>query len=321
MLFGIVFPNITVTAPNCTDLLQRVTENDTLEALNPVKRTGKEYCIMRKLNIAVCDDEEYYRSEIRTLLTAYKNETGYDLTVSEWESAALLTEAATSGAEDYDLLFLDVEMPGLSGIDAAAKLRSIGRDTIICFVTAHKGYAYDAYGVDAVGYIAKPITYTDIKKIIETAEMYLSYRRNRAAAEKRYLEIISGRANIIIDLDKVVYIEKRRNQCVFHCTDGEQICYDSLRHIYSRLDHGQFLYIHQGYIANFPHVKEVLRDHVCFGSGMEAPLSRRYYETIRQRYMDKVNRIMAEAGMNDPFHKPPSPTASDESEHNHHDAE
>lgn len=275
---------------------------------------------MRKLNIAVCDDEEYYRNELKILLTAYKNETGYKLAVSEWESAASMLEATGSGGEDYDLIFLDVEMPDLSGIDAATRLRCIGKDTVICFVTAHKGYAYDAYGVDAIGYIAKPITYTDIKKIIEKTEMHLSYRHNRAAAEKRYLEITSGRTGIIMDLNKVVYIEKRRNQCVFHCTDGEHICYDSLRNIYSRLDHEQFLYIHQGYVANFPHIKEVLRDHVCFGSGMEAPLSRRYYETVHQRYMDKVNRIMVEARMRNLFHNPSAPTASDQSKHNYHDA-
>ena len=51
--------------------------------------------------------------------------------------------------------------------------------------------------------------------------------------------------------------------------------------------------IHQGFIANYNHVKEVLNDRVCFGSGMEAPLSRRYYDAIHGRYTDKLNRILA----------------------------
>ena len=120
------------------------------------------------------------------------------------------------------------------------------------------------------------------------------YHKKAEEAEKRYLEITFERRSVIIDLEKVVYVEKRRNQCVFHCTDGEQICYDTLKNIYKRLDHDVFMQIHQGFIANYNHVKEVLNDRVCFGSGMEAPLSRRYYEAIHSRYMDKINRLLAE---------------------------
>ena len=287
-------PNSMVMVPNSICLLQRVSKNDTIKAIK-VSKTREGIYAMKELTIAVCDDEEFYRDEIKTLLAAYENETGYQFTVREWESALSMVDEMSSDSKKYDLAFLDIEMPDLSGIDAAARLRSIGSDTVICFVTAHKGYAYDAYGVDAVGYIAKPIKYTDMKKIMETAEMYIAYKCDRASAEKRYLDIVSSRSNIIIDLNKVVYIEKRRNQCVFHCTDSEQICYDSLRNIYSRLDHEQFLYTHQGYIANFPYIKEVLRDHVCFGSGMEAPLSRRHYESIKRRHIDKLNRIIMEA--------------------------
>nr|WP_294495569.1 LytTR family DNA-binding domain-containing protein [uncultured Mediterraneibacter sp.] len=79
---------------------------------------------------------------------------------------------------------------------------------------------------------------------------------------------------------------------MFHLTDGEQICYDTLKNIYKQLDHDIFMQIHQGFIANYNHVKEVLNDRVCFGSGMEAPLSRRYYDAIYGRYMDKLNRIL-----------------------------
>ena len=246
------------------------------------------------MNAAVCDDEEFYRNEVVNLLSAYANEAGYEIDVDAWENGSSMVEAMRDTGKDYDIMFLDIEMPGLSGMDVASELCRIGQSTSVCFVTAHNCYAYDAFRVDAIAYITKPIKYADIKKVMEKAEMYVHYRQNKKEAEQRYLDIVCDRENVVIDLDKVVYIEKRRNQCVFRCTDREQICYDSLRNIYKKLNPDIFLYIHQGYIASFPHIKEVRPDRVCFGSGMQAPLSRRHYASLRKRHLDKVNTLIME---------------------------
>ena len=253
---------------------------------------------MPNIRVAVCDDEEFYREELSNLIVIYGNETGHPLSPDIWDSASALLDAVKSGEKEYDMIFLDIEMPELSGMEAAEELRKMEKHVTLCFVTSHINYAYNAYLIDADGYVHKPIQYLDVKRLMEKAEMQLCYRISVEQAEKRYLEIKSGRRNAIVDLNKVVYIEKRRNQCIFHCTDGEQICYDTLKNIYKRLDQERFVYIHQGFIANYTHIKEVQNDRVCFGSGMEAPLSRRYYPRIHGWYTDKLNRIIAE-------HRPP----------------
>ncbi len=249
---------------------------------------------MPEMKIAVCDDEEFYRNELEKMITVYGNETSRKFTLDAWESGAALLDAVKRGDKDYDVIFLDIEMPELSGMEAAGELRSMGKNMALCFVTSFNDYALNAYQIDAIGYVIKPIQYLDLKKMMEKAEMQYWYRKKTEEAEKRYLEVMCDRRSVIIDLEKVVYIEKRRNQCVFHCTNGEQICYDTLKNISKRLDHDIFMQIHQGYIANYNYVKEVLNDRVCFGSGMEAPLSRRYYNAIHGRYIDKLNRLFAE---------------------------
>lgn len=248
---------------------------------------------MPKMKIAVCDDEEFYRDELTKMITVYGNEAGRELTMDTWASATDLLDAVKCGNKDYDIIFLDIEMPELSGMEAAEELRRMGKNMALCFVTSFNEYALNAYQIDAIGYVIKPIQYLDLKKMMEKAEMQYWYRKKTGEAQKRYLEVMCERRSVIIDLEKVVYIEKRRNQCVFHLTDGEQICYDTLKNIYKQLDHDIFIQIHQGFIANYNHVKEVLNDRVCFGSGMEAPLSRRYYDAVHSRYMDKLNRIFA----------------------------
>ena len=164
----------------------------------------------------------------------------------------------------------------------------------ICFVTSHGAYALNSYQVDAVGYIMKPIKYTEVKRAIDRAKISINYRRDAQKAKKRYLDIKTSRNNVTIDLEKVVYIEKRRNQCVFHLEDGEYICYETLSKIYERLDHDSFIYTHQGFIASFHHIKEVKRNAVCFGCGVEIPISRKYYEPVKAMHMDKIYRLKDE---------------------------
>lgn len=249
---------------------------------------------MNPIRIAICDDEEFYRNELEKLVNVYGNEAEAELTIEVYSEATALVETIESGKKTYEILFLDVDMPGMSGIDAAKAVRKVDEDVLICFVTSHERYALDAYGVDAVGYVVKPMKYTDVKRVAEKAKIQIYYRVNKEKAEHRYLEVVSARDKVLIDLEKVVYIEKRRNQCVFHLTDGEQVCYDTLSKVYKQLDPSTFFYTHQGYIANFHHIKEVKKEAVCFGAGKEIPLSRKYYEQVRKHHMDKLYRALDE---------------------------
>lgn len=249
---------------------------------------------MGTIRIAICDDEEFYRKELEKLIQVYGNEAEADLLIEIYAEAQTLTEEIMKKNKMYDIIFFDVDMPEMSGIEAAKEIRKVDQQVLLCFVTSYEKYALDAYGVDAVGYVIKPMKYTDVKRIVEKAKILIYYRMDQEKANQRYLEVVSARDKVLLDLEKVVYIEKRRNQCVFHMTDGEQVCYDTLANVYKQLDPETFQYTHQGYIANFHYIKEVRRDAVCFGSGMEIPISRKYYEPVRKRHMDKIYRIRDE---------------------------
>ena len=83
-------------------------------------------------------------------------------------------------------------------------------------MTSYDAFAIQAFRLDALDYVMKPIKYTQVKHIIEKAKIQIDYRKNAQKAEKRYLKIKSGYEDVLIDLQNVIYIEKRRNQCVFH---------------------------------------------------------------------------------------------------------
>lgn len=244
--------------------------------------------------IAVCDDEQIYIQDIKDYLKAYESETQNKVIVTEYQNPEKLYQDFYDKKLDVDMMFLDVDMPEMSGVDLAVKVREIDKNMPICFITAHEEYAVAAYRVDAVSYITKPIKYREFKKLVDKSIIQLLYLKDAKAAEERYLSITCKRDKAIVDLYKVLYIEKRRNQCMFHLEDGEIICYESLMNIYKRLDHQQFYMVHQGYIVNFNAIKEVKQTVICLGENREIPVSRKYQPKMKELHMDKIMRIRNE---------------------------
>lgn len=242
---------------------------------------------MMQYRIAICDDEAYYREELERFILTYANERKVDLVYDLYEDGQKLGDAVRGG-KVYDMVFLDVEMPGVNGLATATMLRGYMDYLIICFVTSHEGYALNAYEINAEGYIVKPVDYAKLKENIDKSRILIDYHNNKEEARKRYMEIEVGRGTETIDIKKIVYLEKRRNQCIIHLREREITCYQTLASVYQRLNQNDFLYTHQGYIVNLDCIKEVKSDCVCLGQSVDVPLSRGKAKEVKQRHHDRV---------------------------------
>ena len=249
---------------------------------------------MKAVRVAICDDEVYFLEELEKLVSVYANEEECELEINIYAEAEKLVEDIVSKGEDYQLLFLDVEMPGMSGMEAAKELRKAGYRDVLCFVTSFDGYALDAFSVESIGYIKKPAKYVDVKRIISKALIQIYYNRDVEEAKKRYLKVCTQKEDMMLDTRQILYVEKRRNQCVIHLEEGEVVCYEALKSLYLRLNQQQFCYCHQGYVVNFDKIKEVKQESICFGQGREVPMSRRYQKELRTRHMNEIYRLRRE---------------------------
>ena len=247
---------------------------------------------MRHFEVKICDDEKFYLEELGTLVCSLGKELDYDIGVSTYLDVEELLQDIIDKKEECHILFLDVEMPKMTGVDAATKLRRAGYDGVICFVTSFDRYALDAYHVDALGYICKPAKYDELRRLVNRASVEVFYKIDEEAAKKRFIEVSSHGRNYIVDLKQVLYIEKRKNQAIIHMEEGEITCYESLKDLHGRLNQEQFVYTHQGFIANFEKIKEVCDDSVMFGEGCEIPVSRKYQKDLRKRHMDMVRAAL-----------------------------
>ncbi|MBQ7925823.1 MAG: response regulator transcription factor [Lachnospiraceae bacterium] len=246
---------------------------------------------MKNISVAICDDEEFFRDSLYSLVTACMNENKYTFSIERYTDGEMLLEDVASGDKEYDLFFLDIDMPKMSGMDVAKRLRQKGANGIICFVTSHDRYALDAYKVEALGYVIKPAQYVDVKKLVEKAVIQIFHQYDIKEAEKRFLEINTQKGKTLVDMQNILYIEKRRNQSVIHLEAGEVVCYESLKSLYDRLNQSVFCYAHQGYVVNFDKIKEVLPTFIALGEGREVPVSRKYQKELSERHMNMIYQL------------------------------
>jgi two-component system, LytTR family, response regulator LytT len=199
------------------------------------------------VKVLLVDDEAPARSELRHLLGAHPQVE----VVGEATSAA----EALGLAGECDALFLDVEMPGASGIDAARLVRGRTEPPAIVFVTAHAAYAVDAFAVEAFDYLLKPIDPERLARVVER----LLARAAPEARTARKIPVVAGSRTELIDQDEVQFIQAEGDYSRVHVHDRSYLATASLRELEEALPGDRFMRIHRSTIVNLAKVAAVRR--------------------------------------------------------------
>ncbi|HJD77173.1 MAG TPA: LytTR family DNA-binding domain-containing protein [Bacteroides reticulotermitis] len=195
----------------------------------------------------VVDDEPIARRGIKKLVSKISS---LEL-VGSFESA----ETAADYMKDnpVDLIFLDIRMPGISGIEFA---RKIPETTLIIFTTAFAEFAIDSYEVDAIDYLVKPIKPERFSKAVEKAiyyhEMLLSEERNTNVeqVENSFMFIKSDRRFFKVNFDDILFIEGLKDYVIIQSESQRLITHMNLKTIHEQLPQSQFIRINRSYIVN-----------------------------------------------------------------------
>lgn len=245
---------------------------------------------MYQYTAAIVDDEPVIRSQIRDFFTAYESERGNRIILSEFVTGEELLEAYRGKQHPFQILIIDVELSGISGVEAAMQIRRMDRDVCMLFLTAYDAYAIDAFEADALGYLMKPVSYTRLKGLISKAIIQIDYVTELHQAARRYLTVTCKYQPVHVEISKIVYVEKRHNLCILHCQEAEYTCYETLHQLYQTLRQHGFCYSHQGYIVNFRRVQSVGKTELFLDNHAMVPLSRRYYKEMHQRMLERIKR-------------------------------
>ncbi|MDP2183627.1 MAG: LytTR family DNA-binding domain-containing protein [Actinomycetota bacterium] len=230
------------------------------------------------LKALVVDDEAPARSELRFLL----EEVGGVEVVGEASNTAEALQLIK--AIPYDVVFLDIDMPGLSGVELAESLSEIEKQPAIVFVTAHSEHAVKAFEVSATDYLVKPVEAARLRQAIERLE---PTRHQQARIERVPVE--KAGKKLLLQVEEIYYIMAKDDYSYLH-TDGERyLSTISLANLENKLEATGFFRVHRRYLVNLSRVKEVVPMYggtllLTLGDtdGTQVPVSRRRVPSLKR---------------------------------------
>ena len=230
------------------------------------------------LTCAIIDDEPLAAG----LLKSYAEKTPFLQLTGTYGSAI---EAMRQLRETpVQLLFLDIQMPELSGIEFA---KILPRDTKVVFTTAFQQYAIEGYKVSALDYLLKPISYEDFLRTVNKAvEWFTIAQRQQACAEDRFMFVKSDYKLIRIALDDILYIEGLKDYVRIYMANGDKIMsLMNMKRLEDYLPRPEFLRTHRSFIVHMPKATQIERLRIVFGD-QYIPISDSYKDEVQQ-YFDQ----------------------------------
>lgn len=241
------------------------------------------------LEIAICDDDNFENVLISTYMRNYqKAHTDLDINITTFYSSSNLWDAIESG-KDYDIYLLDILMPDISGLDLGKKLRDSSRKGVIIYLTGSKEYALDAFAVFALQYLVKPIVYDTFCSAIDLALESL-----QPVVSNSFPVNTSG-GTFKVRYASITYIECIRHILQFHLKDDDTVTSRNIRVPFESavapiLEDSRFIRIHQSYIVNMTHVKQLTPSSFILDDLTELPISKNKYSEIKSIYLDHIQQ-------------------------------
>lgn len=227
------------------------------------------------VRVAVVDDEKIERETLNTYLSRFSSETGARINVDQFSSGdALLTEYRLI----YDIILFDIDMPGTNGIDTARQVRKLDENVTILFITNIAQYAINAFEVEAVDYILKPIEYFDFALKFQRAVKRAARRGGRELA----LDTTEGVRNV--SAANIVYVEAFDHYLTYHLRDSVSFeVRGSMRDHEALLRPYGFVRIHKSYLVNLACV-DTIRTSEVLAHGFVIPIGRQHKKNLMGEY-------------------------------------
>lgn len=229
------------------------------------------------MKVAVCDDEAIFVDRICALLERWAQKRNLCLSLYRFSDGDALLETHLS--EVMDLIFLDVRMPFIDGMDAARELRAAGSSVPIIFISSAREYAVDSYKVDAFWYLVKPVDETLLYTVLD--------KFHRTFHEKKEMVVLRTQTGYCkISTMDVDYLEAQSRHVIAYLSNGSSILltekFFSCEQHFS-LKKG-FCKCHRSYIVNLRQIKEFDKIRVVLNAGTMIPISRNSYQIFKENY-------------------------------------
>ena len=225
------------------------------------------------IRIAIVDDEKVIREQIKKLIE--KKQT--DCEIDTYGTGEDLLKADSV----YDIIFLDIQMDGMNGIDTARALRQKADNTVLIFITGVKEYVFDAFDVAAFHYLIKPIEENKFWEVCDRAVLAVTKKKQNPSGQ---IFIKTRSQSITLDQSNVLYIESRAKKVEIHTKTNIVEAYAAISELEKQLV-GSFYRCHRGYLVNMAFIAGYENDSITLNNGETIILSKDKYSEFVKVYM------------------------------------
>lgn len=222
------------------------------------------------IRIAVCDDQKMVCENVREMiLRGEESRYRVDLFLSG--------EELLKSGNSYEILFLDIDMPGMDGIETAKEIRKTDKQVEIIYITNYGGFAGYAFGVHAFGYLLKPVKEQEIKKQLKEV---MEYREKRQ--QKPEVELFTKTGRIRLPAEEIYYFEYDSRMLAVHTKEGVFYEQDTIGGCLEKMRPYGFAMPHKSFVVNLDQVRGIKGYEITLMDGSVIPLSQKKGKSFRE---------------------------------------
>lgn len=236
------------------------------------------------LKIAICDDD----ASVRKLICSYVSRIceHHHIEIEPIEQYCHAQMLLDRRPQELDILFLDIQMPGLNGIEAAREIRRFDESVTIIFMTNFPQYAVEGYSVQAYNFLLKPIQ----EDLLEREILPVLKRLNIQSGSR--LTFRNEDAYYTVRIREIIYAETSGRIAVVHLPDRSYRTSLSMKSMERLLPADNFFRVHTGYLVNMDYVTSIGKDTLTLKTGIQLPVSKHRKREFIDAYMIYIGRMM-----------------------------
>lgn len=225
------------------------------------------------LRCVVIDDE----SLAREVLTGYLER----LNLSAVRFGTAREALAYLAYNEADVLFLDIEMPGMSGLEF---LRTLEQPPLTVFTTAYRDYAFDGYELGVIDFLLKPISFQRFSQAVQKVQDFLALKDPNALLEREpagFVFVKSGVQRIRLNLDEVSHIQGLKDYAIIHTLGGKIVIKGSIKAMHTLFPEELFVRVHKSFVVAAAGITRIERNQLVV-AGHTVPIGRSYREKVEE---------------------------------------
>jgi DNA-binding LytR/AlgR family response regulator len=234
------------------------------------------------VRIGIVEDDVIYQKQLKSYLTRYEEVSGTKFSVTCFFDGSEIVDHYSA---EYDILLMDIELGSMDGMTAAEAIRKVDQQVVIIFITNMSQYAIKGYGVEALDYVLKPISYYAFTQRIERALERMKRRNDQ------YLYINIGKTPRKLLASDLHFIEVQGHTLIYHTADGLLTASGSMSEVEKGLDSRTFFRCNKCYLVNLSQVESIQGDMATVG-GEQVQVSR----SKKKSFLDALNNYINEVG-------------------------